>query len=574
MKKLFVFIGALALVASCSKSDELLCNEMGVEPLVLTGYNGDESRTHFGTPEGSQIPYFWSKGDYIWLGSVKSNSIAEDCRQAQFVWNNPPSTIGAFHIFYNMTGSNKTAKVLNEQSADGNLGNDGDFGYAVADEFGIFCLEHKTSYIWFDTKSNEQLPKLTKITVTAAEGLNISGECVFDYKNDLWDNTVTNSSNQIVLNFGEGVELQSANDGVFAAMVTLPAAIGGTELKVEYLFEDGTTYTEVKNPKKDLVMGDTQRISTTIAAANLVKPEPELSYELRVLTFEDADVKFEPFFLDYVNYYEGKEITKWSDLIDSPQYMGPLTYGNDQMDAMYWWYDQNNTELMHTFPDNNAYCFWGGGHAISNYWGEGFDDADRNVHIAKYYGQDYVDQWAGQPGADAFLGWFNLQFMVPVAPHSGNNFVVHYGYKDFFTYIENLPEFYFADGEARVIDHMYVTNTNYTLNQLVNGVKSEEGNTFGGSWEGLNDDAWLKIVAYGFDDVAADAYAEPISEAEFYLVQGMNVVTDWQKWDLSGLGKVAKVRFNFLYSEEMGGNYGFTIPGYFAYDDVAVRFEK
>ena len=121
---------------------------------------------------------------------------------------------------------------------------------------------------------------------------------------------------------------------------------------------------------------------------------------------------------------------------------------------------------------------------------------------------------------------------------------------------------------------MYVVNTNYTLNQLVNGVKSEEGNNFGGNWEGLTDDAWLKIVAYGFDDVEADANAEPISQVEFYLVQGMEVVTDWQKWDLSGLGKVAKVRFNFLYSDEMGGKYGFTIPGYFAYDDIAVRFEK
>ena len=125
-----------------------------------------------------------------------------------------------------------------------------------------------------------------------------------------------------------------------------------------------------------------------------------------------------------------------------------------------------------------------------------------------------------------------------------------------------------------VIDHMYVTNTNYTLNQLYNGVKSEAGNSFGGNWEGLTEDAWLKIVAYGFDDVDADAYAEPISEVEFYLVQGENVVTDWQKWDLSALGEVAKVRFNFLYSDEMGGKYGFTIPGYFAYDDVAVRFPK
>ena len=57
-------------------------------------------------------------------------------------------------------------------------------------------------------------------------------------------------------------------------------------------------------------------------------------------------------------------------------------------------------------------------------------------------------------------------------------------------------------------------------------------------------------------------------------MQGEDVVVDWQKWDLSSLGAVAKVRFNFSYSEEMGGKYGFTIPGYFAYDDVAVRFDK
>ena len=295
-------------------------------------------------------------------------------------------------------------------------------------------------------------------------------------------------------------------------------------------------------------------------------PEP---IKLRVLTFEDKDAKFESYTLDYA----GVNITTWSDLIDNPPYGGPLTYG-DFMSAMYTWYDERNTELTHTFPDNYAYCFWGGGHAISNYWGAGWADEDRDSHIAKYYGQEYVDQWAGQPGADAFLGWFNVQMMAPVAPHSGDNFVVHYGYKDAQSYIENLPEISFADGEARIIDHMYVVNTNYTLNQLYNGVKSEEGNTFGGNWEGLTEDAWLKIVAQGFDDVDADAYAEPISEVEFYLVQGENVVTDWQKWDLSGLGAVKKVRFNFLYSNEMGGQYGFTIPGYFAYDDIAVRFEE
>ena len=290
--------------------------------------------------------------------------------------------------------------------------------------------------------------------------------------------------------------------------------------------------------------------------------------DIRTLTFEDQDAKFESYYLDYADNWSGREICTWSDLIDDMQYGGPLTYA-DYMSAMYTWWDEGNTELCHMFPDNYAYCFWGGGHAISNYWGEGYSDEDRDRHIAKYYGEDYVTENAGN---DQMLGWFNLQLMIPVKAHSGDNFCIHYGYKDNYSYVENLPEWTFADGEARVIDHMWVTNTNYTLNQLVNGVKSEQGNTFGGNWEGLTEDAWLKLIAQGFDDVDADAYAEPISEVEFYLVQGMNVVTDWQKWDLSKLGEVAKVRFNFAYSDEMGGRYGFTIPGYFAYDDVAVRF--
>ena len=331
-------------------------------------------------------------------------------------------------------------------------------------------------------------------------------------------------------------------------------------------------------PAKDLCHYDKEGvIAVTVVSAegksaivklNVMAGEWVEELDLRVLTFEDADAKFESYWLDYAYDWSGKEITTWSDLVDDVQYGGPLTYA-DYMSAMYTWYDEGNTELYHMFPDNYAYCFWGGGHAISNFWGEGYTDEDRDKHIAKYYGDDYVEDNAGN---DSMLGWFNLQFMTPVAPHSGDNFCVHYGYKDFFSYVENLPELCFADGEARVIDHMYVTNTNYTLNQLYNGVKSEEGNSFGGNWTGLTEDAWLKIVAQGFDDVDADADAEPISEVEFYLVKGFEVVEDWRKWDLSELGAVAKVRFNFLYSDEMGGRYGFTIPGFFAYDDVEVRF--
>ena len=573
MKKSLLFAMAATLFVACQKDSEMPSNYG--DSFVITGNCDVESRTAFGTPNSSEIPYRWSAGDYIWLGKNKSTAIAEDCTLAQFEFRGGTAIVGTGHIFYNMTGEAKSAKVLSSQSADGNLGNDGDFGYATLDEYNSFYLEHKTAYIWFDTKSNDSdTPKLVSIKLTT-EGVAIAGERIYNFASGDWDSATTNGSSEITLNFEGGRKLQAANEGVMAAMVLLPAEVAGTKLTLTYTFEDESVFTEEKKPSKNFVSGATQRIATTINKADLKKNEPELDYELRVLTFEDKDVKFSPMYLDYADGWAGREITKWSDLIDNPQYSGPLMYGNDAMDAMYYWYDEGNTELYHMFPDNYAYCFWGGGHAISNYWGAGYADEDRNGHILKYYGQEYLNQWAGKPGADGALGWFLLQLMTPIAPHSGNNFCVHYGYKDFFSFIENLPEISFADCEPRVIDHMWVTNTNYTLNQLYNGVKSEEGNSFGGNWTGLTDDAWLKIVAYGYESIDADpTNEEPTSTAEFYLVNGYNVVETWEKWDLSVLGKVAKVRFNFLYSDEMGGKYGFTIPGYFAYDDIAVRFDK
>jgi len=562
MKKLFFALTVVAMATSCSNMDDVTLSS----EFVVKGYHETDadSRTAFGTPNTKTIPFLWSSGDYIWLGATKSDAITNDCQIAQFTFSNgSPAVVGTGHVFYNLTGQSDEANVLATQTADGNLGNDGDFGYATLDKYGSFCLKHKTSYIWFNTTTDDaDMPKLTSIKLDA-DGVNIAGKQTYEFNNDEWSSNVTGGSSTITLNFAEGHTLVAENDGVMAAMVCLPAAISGKTLTVTYTFEDGSTFVETKNPTKDLAVGATTRITTKIAKNQLVK---EPSYELRVLTFEDEDAKFSPYTLDYA----GVEINTWSDLIDEPQYGGPLTYA-DQMSAEYKWYDEGNTELTHTFPYNYSYCYWGGGHAISNYWGEGWSDEDRDIHIAKYYGEEYVTENAGN---DAMLGWFNLQFMTPVKAHSGDNFAVHYGYKDDNSYTENLPEISLGDDVARVIDHMYVCNTNYTLNQLYNGVKSEAGNNFGGNWEGLTENAWLKIVAQGFDDIEADAYADPISQIEFYLVHGKDVVTDWQKWDLSELGAVKKIRFNFLYSDEMGGKYGFTIPGYFAYDDVAVRFEK
>ena len=268
----------------------------------------------------------------------------------------------------------------------------------------------------------------------------------------------------------------------------------------------------------------------------------EPDYELRVLTFEDADYK------GGTNFAGGNN---WTSLIDSPQYGGKMLYGEsgagvDSVDAAYKWTDGNNTWLSNTLSEGyGSWCYWSGGHAVSNYV---------SGEISKY-------------------GGFESQLTVYKKDVSGlertggghngsNNFAVHYGYADNSGYgltEASLPALTFADGTARVIDHMYVNNTDYALNCYIDG---------NGLTAKIGDDDWVKLVATGYN-----AAGEKTGTASIYLCNGpKNIMMDWTKWDLSGLGKVLKVTFNVTGSSDNG--YGFSQPAYFAYDDVAVRFEK
>lgn len=529
MKKTFMALAVASMATACNNVEEI---DSSLD-FVATGYHETnvDTRTAFDTPVGQIIPYSWSSGDYIWLGENKSDAISEGCKIAQFTFSGgSPAIVGTGHVFYNLTGQSDEAKVLTTQTADGNLGNDGDFGYATIDKFGSFYLKHKTSYIWFDTTTEDaNMPKLTSITVHADE-VNIAGEQTYDFVNDQWESTVTNGSSTITLNFAGGFTLASSNTGVMAAMVCLPAKVAGKTLTVTYTFEDGSSFTETKTPKNDFTNGATSRIKTAIKNSDLVK---EPSYELRVLTFEDEDAKFTPYSLDYAN----KTISKWSDLVDDAQYGGTLTY-NNYGEATYHWYDENNTEIEHSFTTP----YWGGGHAISNFVIKNFETLP-----------------------DGYYGWYELQFATPIGGHNNSkNFCVHNGYQDDYNsqiYDGKLAWFSFKGGKEQVVDHMFVTNTCYVLNSLMYG-------------DGFNspatDDTWIKIVAYGYN-----ANEEEVGTSEFYLCNtGRRFVTDWQKWDLSSLGKVNKIVFNFAASDDQIGSYGLNCPAYFAYDDVAVQFTE
>lgn len=260
---------------------------------------------------------------------------------------------------------------------------------------------------------------------------------------------------------------------------------------------------------------------------------PELAYELRTLTFEDADAKFSSFLLDYAN----ATINTWSNLIDNPQYGGPLTYDNTES-AMYTWFDEYNTELTHSFFTP----YWNGGHVISNYVLNGFSNNDL-------------------PEGNA---WYQMQLSILSGGHNNSkNFCIHNGYVDNYTSEEfdgALPYIMFADGKARVIDHMYVTNTCYTLNSLTYG---------DGYCPAATNETTLSIIAYGYD---ADGHQ--VGSTTFKLCEGTNMVKEWTKWDLSVLGNVLYVAFNFEASSDLIGEYGLKAPAYFAYDDIAVQFDK
>ncbi len=246
---------------------------------------------------------------------------------------------------------------------------------------------------------------------------------------------------------------------------------------------------------------------------------------LRVLTFEDADARFSTYPLDYCDV----NIAKWSDLIDSKQYGGKLLYGDGYgMEMPYYWYDEGNTELMHLFPEAyGSYCYWSGGHAISNYTGTNLAEGNYDKQLAVY----------GTGG------------------HNGSrNFAVHNGYIDESgaSMTSELCALEFYDGSEHVIDHMYVTNTLYA----VASHNSEAS---------LYSTDWALIEATGYD-----AEGNTTGTTTFYLFRGKDIVTDWTRWDLSSLGAVEKVTFNI--KGTLANQWGLSTPAYFAYDDVAVRY--
>ena len=131
--------------------------------------------------------------------------------------------------------------------------------------------------------------------------------------------------------------------------------------------------------------------------------------------------------------------------------------------------------------------------------------------------------------------------------HNSSNFVIAYPQGGTISVTHN------ADGD--VIPGFYITNTAYAYTSMTAGDGYADPLPAGG---------WLKVRAYDADNVTnfVDFYLADLradNELDHY------VVSDWEWFDLTPLGKVKGVQFVFDGSDK--GQWGLNTPAYFAMDN-------
>lgn len=257
--------------------------------------------------------------------------------------------------------------------------------------------------------------------------------------------------------------------------------------------------------------------------------------ELAILSFEDED-------------YNGEASDYWSSLVDSPQYGGKLLYGDGgngafAEDEAYKWNDTGNTFL--TSMVNNSYgtwAYWNGGMAVSDYVGSVLGDLDYNQQLTVY--NHDVNTQAGRVG-----GGHNGSDHFAVI-NGCDNSSVPYG-------ADSRAMLGFGEGRTGVMDHAYFALTSYFLSSIVKGTEF---------CPAAGKDTYVDLYVDGYD-----ANGKLTGTVTLRLVDGLHHQEGWVYLDLSSLGAVNTVKFNFVASADQGGQYGLSVPTYIAVDDIAVR---
>ncbi len=255
--------------------------------------------------------------------------------------------------------------------------------------------------------------------------------------------------------------------------------------------------------------------------------------ELAILTFEDED-------------YKGGSTDYWSSLVDDSQYAGSLLYGASGTGVYteaeaYKWVDAGNTFLTSVVNESyGSWAYWNGGIAVSDYVGSSLENVDYTQQLTVYKADTQVERGGGgHNGSDRFA-------MINGADNS-----------DVAGGTDARAVLTFGKGGCGVIDHAYFAPTTYFLSSVVNGTAF---------CPPAGKDTYIDLCAEGYD-----ADGKPTGTVTLRLVDGLHHQTGWVYLDLSPLGVVNTVKFNFIASDDQRGQYGLSCPTYIAIDDVAVR---
>lgn len=118
-----------------------------------------------------------------------------------------------------------------------------------------------------------------------------------------------------------------------------------------------------------------------------------------------------------------------------------------------------------------------------------------------------------------------------------------------------------TDGKPKAITGLWMTNTAYTANAIVNGdgmSTDDDGTYTGDKGFGTNDYLYVTITGTHADSTA--------TSVRVYLAQNGDYLKDWQWVDLTSLGEVTALNFAFTTTKKNA--YGATTPAYCAIDGI------
>ena len=221
--------------------------------------------------------------------------------------------------------------------------------------------------------------------------------------------------------------------------------------------------------------------------------------------------------------FEGEE---WSALIDNVQYNGEMLYGG----TPYEWYDAESDlagGFTNGYGDNK---FWGGCSVISN-----------------YVSTDYLNNGTYEEQMTAYTD----------SAFSGSNFLLLHGSTSIYGDLRSAISF--KSGAKQILSaQVCLTTYMYYVATTDNHLTAP-----------LDESGWIYVKAEGYiiDDNGAE---QPNGKScTLYLFRnGKAEFLGWKEWNLSSLGKVDKVRFDFKASDDKGE--GSLYPAYLAMDDIVV----